>query len=77
VQLGFADWWRSTPIAGEKIAWSAQLVSNRAGRHQNLVHLFVNEAPLTYAGAAAVRIVMPTMPNLHVFGIYMWKHVDC
>lgn len=73
VPFGFADWWSASPIAGEKIAWSASLVSNTTGTHANRVYLFANEAPLTRTTSTAVRLVLPTMPNLHVFAVSLWK----
>lgn len=75
VQLGFADSWTTMPIAGETIAWSAPMVNTDTGKQTNLtIHLFANEACLKRKDAVAVRLVLPTMPNMHVYGISMWKH---
>ncbi|MWC28637.1 C39 family peptidase [Paenibacillus sp. MMS18-CY102] len=73
VQLGFADWWSRFPIAGEKVAWSANLNRPSLGKTEEIVHLFANEAPLSRTGSTAVRIVLPNLPNLHVFAVSMWK----
>ncbi|WP_164779414.1 BtrH N-terminal domain-containing protein [Paenibacillus kobensis] len=73
VKLGFADWWSPFPIAGEKIALSATLIRNTVGPTDNTVYLFANEASLTRTESPAVRLIMPTMPNLHVFAVSLWK----
>jgi len=75
VHLGFADWWSPHPIAGERIAWAATLIRNTVGPTGDRVYLFANAAPLSRTGATAVRLVLPTMPNLHVFAVSLWKQV--
>jgi hypothetical protein len=75
VNLGFADSWTTTPIAGEKLAWSAPMVNTHTGQQTNLsLHLFANEALLKRSDANAVQLILPSMPNMHVFGISMWKY---
>ncbi|EFM08497.1 hypothetical protein PaecuDRAFT_4686 [Paenibacillus curdlanolyticus YK9] len=73
LQLGFADWWSHYPIAGEKVAWTADLIRNSEGKTENTVYLFANEAPLSRSGSTAIQLVLPTIPNLHVFAISLWK----
>jgi len=72
VRLAFADWWSRVPSEGEKIAWTANLIRNKKGKLENLVHLFADEAPLVRKGAKATRLFLPAMPNLHVYGVSLW-----
>ncbi|WP_212961541.1 BtrH N-terminal domain-containing protein [Cohnella xylanilytica] len=72
VRLAFADWWSRTPCEREKIAWTANLIRNKKGKLENLVHLFADEAPLVRNGSKATRLILPGMPNLHVYGVSLW-----
>ncbi|MBW5446407.1 hypothetical protein GE107_10080 [Cohnella sp. CFH 77786] len=73
IPLGFADWWSSEPVAGEKSAWSAPLVHREKGRQANRVNLFAGEADLGRTGLTAAQLVLPVMPTLFVFAVSMWK----
>lgn len=72
VSIGFSDWWNPSPIYGEQIAWKASLARQQVGPVQNFVYLFANKSALT-SGKMARSIILPLMPNIHVFGLSLWK----
>ncbi|OAO89190.1 hypothetical protein AXX17_ATUG03400 [Arabidopsis thaliana] len=70
--LGFSDWWNASPSFGEIIAWKAQFAHNEHGMGTNSVFLFANKKVLR-SHKPACRLILPIMPNIHVFAVSMWK----
>jgi len=73
VTIGFSDWWDSKTVKGQNIAWRAVLGRQATRKLEHRVHMFARQIPLHDSGKPAVRIVMPTMPSIHLFGLSMWR----
>jgi hypothetical protein len=72
VPIGFADWWNPVPINGERVAWQANLVRGQTVLPDNQVYIYAKKAVLS-SPKIAENLILPIMPNLHVFAVSMWK----
>ncbi|MCD1260583.1 hypothetical protein B5M42_017410 [Paenibacillus athensensis] len=73
VTIGFSDWWDGKTVKGQSIAWKAYLGRQATRKLEQRVHMFARKIPLSATGRTAVRIVMPMMPSIHLFGLSMWR----
>ncbi len=70
--IDFPDWWNRSAHSGHVIAWHTNLEHAVKGRTSDRVQLFAKK--LTFDEPKRVReLVLPTLPNLHLFGLTLWK----
>ncbi|GIQ70594.1 BtrH N-terminal domain-containing protein [Xylanibacillus composti] len=72
LKFGFSDWWTYTPVDGEIIAWRSKARRRGTGELPTETNLYAKKIPFP-AVRTPVRLRLPDLPNIHLFGITLWK----
>ncbi|MEW9701256.1 hypothetical protein [Paenibacillus sp. SI8] len=74
VTIGFSDWWSHTLINKEMIAWATNMVHPTNGKlPDSNVRIFATKTAIQSGGKNVKRLILPLMPNTHLFALSMWK----
>ncbi|MCD1261447.1 hypothetical protein B5M42_021835 [Paenibacillus athensensis] len=69
---GFPDWWAFIQMGNERVALKTGLYRRGEGKLNKEVCLFANKSVFT-PGKTAKRLILPTMPNIHLFALSLWS----
>lgn len=70
--FGFSDWWTYTPVDGESIAWRSHVIRRGKGKQAAETYMYAKKKSFR-TGNRPVRIQLPDLPTIHIFGISLWK----
>lgn len=71
--FGFSDWWNFHAVNNERVAWNEQVAHNEQGWINHKVHLYAAKLRLK-SGRPLESLVLPMMPNIHIFAISVGSH---
>jgi hypothetical protein len=72
VHFGFSNWRGFHPIDNEIIAWKSMATHRELGKSSSEVYLYAKNSVLN-SHKKARCLILPEVPNMHIFAISMWK----